>query len=101
MKVDSIIGGEFECVRTQLNSVSSQIEISSPYTFASGRIALYTILRYCMEILNCKKVYLPDYLCDSIIETVVATGINLDFYHVFYDLVPDYSSITKNVERGG
>lgn len=100
MKVDTIIGGEFECIRTNLSPVSGN-SVFKPYTFSSGRTALYNIVTYCIEKIQCKKVILPDYLCDSIIETVVATGIAIDFYHVLDNLIPDWNSIANKSVRGG
>ena len=88
MKVDTIIGGEFECIRTKVRPVSNN-SVFTPFTFSSGRTALYNIVTYCIEKLQCNKVILPDYLCDSIIETVEATGIAFDFYHILDNLIPE------------
>lgn len=100
MKVDTIIGGEFECIRTKVRPVSNN-SVFTPFTFSSGRTALYNIVTYCIEKLQCNKVILPDYLCDSIIETVEATGIAFDFYHILDNLIPDWSSISNKCALGG
>lgn len=100
MKVETIIGGEFECIRTKVGTVSNNCEFT-PFTFSSGRTALYNIITYCIEKLKCKKVILPDYLCDSVIETVESTGVAFDFYHILDNLNPDWSSISIKCEPGG
>lgn len=100
MKVEKIIGGEFECIRTNVEPVKNNC-VFTPFTFSSGRTALYNIITCCIEKLQCKKVILPDYLCDSIIKTVESIGVAFDFYHILDNLIPDWGSISTKCELGG
>lgn len=49
----------------------------------SGRNALELILRL---IPNIKKVYLPYFTCDVVLEPLIKTGISYSFYHINLDL---------------
>lgn len=75
-----VIGGEYE-----LNTFpETGGETGKYYKYASGRAALYQIL---MSIkLTTFKVWLPDWLCESMIDAVRKTCIAYDFYHVGNDL---------------
>lgn len=69
-----VIGGEFE-----LSSVPPIVPMQGDYySYASGRAALYQIL---MSIkLTSFKVWLPDWLCESMIDAVHKTGIDYGYY---------------------
>lgn len=85
-----VIGGEFE-----LNTMPGQAH--SPqgfYSYASGRAALYQIL---MSIkLTTFKVWLPDWLCESMVDVVRRTGLDYGFYELGSDLRMD---VGRFVER--
>lgn len=51
------------------------------FTF-SGRTALEIVLK---KIPEAKKALLPSYCCDSMIEPFIKTGIELDYYPVYYE----------------
>ena len=78
-----IIGGEFE-----LKAIPGPIKRPSSYScFSSGRAALYQIL---MSIkLTTFKVWLPDWLCESMIDAVKRTGLDYGFYELGLDLRMD------------
>lgn len=78
-----VIGGEFE-----LTSVPEKSMLTEKYyKYASGRAALYQIL---MSIkLITIKVWLPDWLCESMIDAVRKTGIAYGFYSLGNDLMMD------------
>lgn len=73
-----IIGGEFEIEPCFLNK-DRDILFKGSF-FSSGRSALYTILSYIKNHNNVTRLYLPDYLCESIIKTVEYCGIKFEFY---------------------
>lgn len=99
--MNTIIGGEFECVSTKEQSSHCIIEQIEPYTFSSGRVALYNIVMYCKKNLQCDKVILPDYLCDSIIYAIQCAELETEFYHVTAELLPDWQSVSCKICRGG
>ena len=75
-----VIGGEFE-----LSTMPGQVD--SPqgfYSYASGRAALYQILKSIK--LTTFKVWLPDWLCESMIDAVRRTGLDYGFYELGSDL---------------
>ena len=78
-----VIGGEFE-----LSTMPGQAH--SPqgfYSYASGRAALYQIL---MSIkLTTFKVWLPNWLCESMIDAVKRAGLDYGFYDLGSDLRMD------------
>lgn len=78
-----VIGGEYE-----LTSVPEKAMLTEKYyKYASGRAALYQIL---MSIkLTTFKVWLPDWLCESMIDAVRKTGIDYGFYRLGNDLRMD------------
>lgn len=75
-----VIGGEFE-----LHAIPEPAHCPRGYyCYASGRAALYQIL---MSIkLTTFKVWLPDWLCESMIDAVKRTGLD----YGFYELGPDF-----------
>ncbi len=75
-----VIGGEFELCSIP----EGRLHKLDTYNYASGRAALYKIL----QSINPApvKVWLPDWLCESMIDAVRKAGINYDFYR----LGPDY-----------
>ena len=78
-----VIGGEFE-----LNAMPGQTHSPQDcYSYASGRATLYQIL---MSIkLTTFKVWLPDWLCESMIDAVRRTGLDYGFYELGPDLRMD------------
>ena len=76
MKQDIIIhpiGGYFE------------LELPHGQEFHSKAIALNSG-RFCLEYLlrcrKCKKVFIPYFTCDSVIEPIIKLGIDYEFYHI-------------------
>lgn len=88
-----MIGGEFEIDLSTCRE--SFVPAPDTYYYASGRSALYQILR---SIKSSKhRIWLPDYLCQSIIDAVVKAG----WEYVFYELTTDLrATITALDEKG-
>ena len=84
-----VIGGEYE-----LTSIPDKaIQVKEYHTYSSGRAALYQIL---MSIkLTTFKVWLPDWLCESIIDAVRKTGIDYGFYRILNDLRMDVEQFVE------
>lgn len=73
-----VIGGEIAIEPQMLIEKASAINIE----YSSGRAALYCILRNIQKIFGGGTILIPDYLCDSITNTIVDAGWNYDFYHI-------------------
>ena len=70
-----------------LSPIGGYFELELPHgqEFHSNAKALNSG-RFCFEyLLRCrkyKKVYIPHYTCDSVIEPVIKLGIDYEFYHI-------------------
>ena len=47
-----------------------------------------TALLWLMEARNCKKIYIPTYLCDSVTGAFEETKVEIEFYHMDENLCP-------------
>jgi hypothetical protein len=81
------IGGYFE-----LESGYSERKEYYPEAIAlnSGRNAL----EYLIKIRNIRKIYLPSYICHSVIEKIDQYNIKKEFYHIDEHLSPVLSGLT-------
>lgn len=74
----------------KLNPIGGYFELELPRfpEYHAEAIALNSG-RFCLEyILRCrkyKKVYVPYFTCDSVIEPIVKLGITFEFYHIYKD----------------
>lgn len=100
MPDNKIIGGEFECRPQNENIPCGSCSTLSPYTYSSGRAALYHILKSCKETLAASVVYLPDYLCASIIDMVEKAEMRYEFYPLESDLLPNILNLENAVSGG-
>lgn len=75
-----VIGGEFELTELPVNVRGK----SDYYSYASGRAALYQILMSIKPSIS--KVWLPDWLCESMIDAVARSGRDYGFYKLGPDL---------------
>ncbi len=73
------IGGYLELERFKGQDIYEEY-----YHLNLGRTALV----YLMEALNCKKILLPHFLCDSVVSEFKKTGFSIRSYHVSSDLKP-------------
>lgn len=73
-----MLGGEFEI------DLSIQRDAFQPapdtYYYASGRAALYQILKSLKNRVN--KIWFPDWLCHTMVEAAQKTGFEYDFYEL-------------------
>lgn len=90
-----MIGGEFE-----LASIPSKglAEIGC-YRYASGRSALYQILKTVSRVVS--KVWFPDWLCESMIDAAKQAGMAYGFYRLGSDLRMDVSRFVEQQESDG
>lgn len=78
-----MIGGEFPITISDLLRAPSLSRVNDgTYHYASGRAALYQILKYLKEERDINAILLPDYLCDTILVPVR----KLEFEYTFFSL---------------
>lgn len=78
-----MIGGEYPIAVTDiLNSGSRSKDEPDVYKYASGRAALYQILKYLKSEKGVNRVLLPDYLCSSVLVPVKALELKYEFYPI-------------------
>lgn len=65
--------------------------ITSPYLFQSARAAFLALMLTCKP----KKIWLPYFICDSIINPLVANGFNVDHY-----FINNSFDVSENVKIG-
>ena len=76
-----MIGGEFQIAVTDiLNAENRHLESPDVYSYSSGRAALYQILKYLKQEKGVTSVFLPDYLCSSILVPIQKLGLEYSFY---------------------
>ncbi len=98
--IEKIIGGEFEILDTPI--VASKKELPEDYImYSSGRAALYQILRFAVSVDNCKCVYLPDYICDSVFHVCDNLCLPYKFYPIAENLLADVDTLKKLYTGGG
>lgn len=78
-----MIGGEFPIAITDLLKAPRVSRVNDgTYHYASGRAALYQILKYLKEEKGITSILLPDYLCDTILVPIR----KLEFEYSFFPL---------------
>ena len=76
-----MIGGEFPIsISDLLRAPNFQRVNDGAYHYASGRAALYQILKYLKEKKGINSILLPDYLCDTILVPINRLGIEYGFF---------------------
>ena len=87
-----MLGGEFEI---DLSIQRSFVPQPDTYYYASGRTALYQILRSLAPLR--KKVWMPDWLCHTMVEAADKAGFEV----VFYELNSDFKATPSALDRSG
>ena len=87
-----MIGGEFEIDITKQREFVPQ---PNTYYYASGRAALYQIL--CSLKPSHKKIWMPDWLCHTMVEVAVKAGFEV----LFYQLDNSFKASIEVLERQG
>lgn len=78
-----MIGGEYHIAITDiLNAVNRHKDEPDVYKYASGRAALYQILKYLKLERGVNCVLLPDYLCSSVLVPVKKLELEFEFYPI-------------------
>jgi len=91
-----MIGGEFPISITDLLKAPSLSRVDDgTYHYASGRAALYQILKYLKELRGIVRVLLPDYLCDTILVPIRKLELEYGFFPLNDKLELDPVSFSK------
>lgn len=93
-----MIGGEMEFDMSILNRQPFNHSFWYGVLYSSGRSALNSILE-AIKLRNINRILLPDYLCSSIVSTVIAAGLEFEYYSLTDDLLPDIRSIEQKAEK--
>ena len=97
--MSDIIGGEFSILEESLNKDETQYRYNEDIVFSSGRCALFAILKEIEHITGKRGgVLLPNYLCESITNTVRDSGWGYSFYNINENLHTDFDSL-KNIKN--
>ena len=76
-----MIGGEFPIAVTDILNAKVSFHLEENcYAYASGRAALYQILKYLKEQKQITHVLLPDYLCSTIFVPIHKLGLTYSFF---------------------
>ena len=96
-----MIGGEFPISATEiLNTQILKPKDEDCYHYASGRAALYQILKYLKEQRGITSVLLPDYLCSTILVPIKKLGLNYSFFPLNDILELEQSSFDEIYKKG-
>lgn len=87
-----MIGGEFEIDLSLQRVFTPQSDV---YYYASGRTALYQILRSLSS--QHRKLWLPDWLCHTMVDAVEKAG----FEYSFYELDADFKASINALDKSG
>ena len=78
-----MIGGEFPIAVTDiLNAQNRHFDVPDVYAYSSGRAALYQILKHLKQEKGISRVFLPDYLCSSVLVPVKGLGLDYFFFSI-------------------
>ena len=78
-----MIGGEFQIAVTDImNAQNRHFDVPDVYAYSSGRAALYQILKYLKQEKDISHVFLPDYLCSSVLVPIKDLGLDYSFYPI-------------------
>ena len=92
--MQKVIGGEFDLDITNMGKLLSSKNSS---LFSSGRAALYHILKKASKGNQYKTILLPDYLCESIIQSAQKTNIAINFYKINEDLTINFNYLESKL----
>ncbi|UBH16124.1 hypothetical protein [Macrococcus armenti] len=94
------IGSEYHLYQNQIcnsNSIYDYlIENKHEYFFYSGRTVIDLIIR---NHSNIKEVYLPNYLCQSIIDPFIKNGVKISFYEISFNNNKFYCTLNDNIDN--
>lgn len=100
--MNRVIGGEFPIdAERAYETLSSyqQDDNEKINVYSCGRAALYVILKHIQHRNpNHVKILVPNYICNSVTQTILDAKMNFDFYMVNHELEPDIESIYEKTD---
>lgn len=90
-----MIGGEFDIELSKMEQMNAFALAPNEYAYSSGRAALYQILNHIKQSFCVKTILLPEYLCESIVETVKKTSLPYSFYAIDEQLSLEENSLSE------
>ena len=67
----------------------------SDYIFKSGRYSLFCILKTILRSKNIKKIYVPNFICDEVIQGIGSFNLEI----IYYDIREDFSLDTISLKK--
>jgi hypothetical protein len=92
MITNKVIGGEFELSYESLTKNNSNH--LDGFFFSSGRAALYHIVEHIKTSTGHKRIFIPDYLCESVINILRHFDIEIYRYLIKEDLTVDIEDLS-------
>lgn len=97
MQSKQVIGGEFSVNLQSLQYCHcGKNTLDGVYRYSSGRSALYYILLDVQKRYEISKIYLPDYLCYSVVMAAEKSQMQVEFYHLNQHLEIDINTFPLN-----
>lgn len=93
------LGWELELDPTLLSPMGRSFDKSHDSAFATGRAALAAILRHAQREECARTVFLPNYICSSVIEAVRLSEMDAVFYPVNSSLDVDVQNLFTAIEE--
>lgn len=93
------LGWEFELDPTLLNPIGRSYDKPYDGAFATGRAALAAILRHAQREESARTVFLPNYICSSVIDAVRLSEMDAAFYPVNSFLDVDVQNLFTAIEE--
>jgi len=90
---NKVIGGEFE-LSYELLKKNNSISFDG-FFYSSGRAALYHIIEQIKASTGYNRIFIPDYLCGSILNILKLCGIETHTYLIKKDLTVDFEELRK------
>ena len=95
-----MIGGEFEIRWSDLYAQSKRWTLGQDeYAYASGRAALFQILRYCHQSLRTCTILLPEYVCDSVVDAARQSALEVKTYPITDAMQMDTDALRNLVAK--
>lgn len=94
--MSEVIGGEYEIILPSTKIQSDLGPFAEGKLYSSGRAALYfIILSLRQEHTEINSVLVPDYICDTVIDTLNAVKMSWRVYHLNDDLTINQNEFVK------
>lgn len=97
-----MMGGEFDFSLDLKNKVSPQkAPFNTGFFYSSGRAALFYIIKHALIQKEYSSILLPDYLCDSVLDTlrIFNSTIDFDFYPIKSNLTVDFEQLANKYQK--